>query len=187
MQGPVESSFKGYVPHAFGRDLTQVSVRFGTETLRSHKCFKVTAALQLELQFLFIGLGLSGLPPFMRPWRCHYPIVSHLNLRFVNVQLHGSPALFSAVVHSQLLTAAHVQHLRVNVFFFVSNFPRADVNDFVFAAHRVSWKALLVSHCQLMVGSSCNRFRINNSSSFQLREFVSVRASMYLSLLTINA
>ena len=70
---------------------------------------------------------------------------------------------------------------------FFSNFPRADVNDFLVAAHRVSWKPLLVSHCHLMVGSNCNRFRIMNSSSFHLLEFVSVRASMYSSLLTINA
>ena len=30
IQGPVESSFTFYVPHTFGRDLTQVGVRFGT-------------------------------------------------------------------------------------------------------------------------------------------------------------
>ena len=47
-------------PTTLGRDLTRVSVRFGTSTLGPPNCFQFTAALQLEWQVLVTWSGSTG-------------------------------------------------------------------------------------------------------------------------------
>ena len=105
------------------RDLAQVSVSFrnGSTRFQQHVS-KSTAALQLGLQVLVTWHASSGLSALMRPWRCDSSVASLLNLsdpplRVVNVRLHDLCQHFECCVHSQFLTAAHVQRLRVNVHF----------------------------------------------------------------------
>ena len=174
MLGTVESSFISHVPHAPRTRFDAKSVRFETSTLGLRNCFKVPAALQLELQPIHQG----------SPRSCVRGAVTVRNplLRVVNARLHGSS--FSVCMST-------------------SNRHRADLNDFHFAEHLPRWKRpfptawwhLMASHGSIGVSSSAcgqpqNAFQlqswlINNSPSLSLREFPSTRANKCSSLLLI--
>ena len=96
IQGTVESCFTGYLQHALGRGLTQMSVRFGKSTVGLHKCFKLTAAFAARIAGSSPGLTHQGFSALMRSWRCECLIASRMDLSST-LFFVLSPALPSAV------------------------------------------------------------------------------------------
>ena len=138
--GTVESSFMCYVRPALGRDLTQVSVRFGTTALGFNKLFQNQLLRRSSnRRFLSPGLFRQG-----SPRSCVHGTVSvqssHSWISPLIVRLIGSPAL---IVPCPLLSFRPLLTSSVSVRMSTSIRPRADVNESLFAAH------LVISNCSV--------------------------------------
>ena len=171
--GTVESSFMCYVRHALGRDLTHVSVRFGTTALSFNKLFQNQLLRRSSnRRFLSPGLFRQG-----SPRSCVHGTVSvHSSHSWIS-PLPSSPSscrhrkthrLGSTYRAVPMLSFRPLLTSSVSVRMSTSIRPRADVNESLFVAH------LVISNCSVALMASHGLVGISSSacggfwSAFQL-------------------
>ena len=101
------------------RDLTQVSVRFGTSTLVLPTVSTSLLRCSSNSRFLSPGLAQQGLSRLLRPCPCDCLVTPGCLRSSCSCRQCPTPRLASTsecCVQSQLLTAAHAQRLRMIVF-----------------------------------------------------------------------